>query len=727
MPPPPNSLPGIDVSHWQSTIDWPSVAASGKRFAFMKATEGRTFDDPTYASNRAGAVAAGLIVTAYHFAKPDATAGDAVIEADHFVSVAQIDSGNIIPVLDLEKAGGLNPSKLTAWVLAWLQEVAARTGVKPMIYSGPNFWRTNMGDTQAIADAGYRMWVANWDVSQPDVPGNDWGGQGWTFWQWTDCEHVPGISGCVDSDWYNGTDLGPVTIRRLTVSLNAPNGTVASSPAGITCGATCTALFDPGATVTLTPTPNPGAVFVGWSGACSGTGPCTVAMTADQSVTATFGFTLTTSLAGAGTGTVTSSPAGIVCGSAGSACSAAFPTATVVTLTAAADTGMEFSDWSGDCTGTGACAVTMDAARAVTATFIDAIPPTATIAVPAQLTGPVTITFSEIVHQVTATNVVLRAEGSSSNVPVTFTCTSPKGAEVDCSTGNVVTVVARPSAPLVPGQHYTATVDPADASSPVVDRGGNAAPMTSQDFTAATLVEQTNPAVLLQWRSVANRSAFGGSYTAEHLPGAKASFTFTGNTITWYTVMGPSQGRASVSIDGRFRGVFDDYAPSFQFRVPRTFNRLGPGTHTIAIVPQGRKAVPAATDMQVAVDAFRVGQKLYATPVLATTWHAVRVQGASGGSFAEADLPGSSVSLRFRGTAVDWYTVTGPSEGRAKIYLDGKLVKTVDEYSPHVAYGVKRHIGGLADAVHTLRIVVLGQARRAATGAFVAVDRFVVG
>src|SRR5207249_8313301 len=56
---PPNAIDGIDVSHWQNTIDWAKVAGAGYRFAFHKATEGQTYEDPKYATNRTAANAAG--------------------------------------------------------------------------------------------------------------------------------------------------------------------------------------------------------------------------------------------------------------------------------------------------------------------------------------------------------------------------------------------------------------------------------------------------------------------------------------------------------------------------------------------------------------------------------------------------------------------------------------------------------------------------------------------
>jgi uncharacterized repeat protein (TIGR02543 family) len=148
-------------------------------------------------------------------------------------------------------------------------------------------------------------------------------------------------------------------------------GTVTSSPAGINCGTTCSANYSSGASVTLTPTAASGSTFAGWSGACTGTGACTVSMTAARSVTATFNssattFALSVTKAGAGTGTVMSSPSGINCGTT---CSANYASGTSVMLTASAASGSTFAGWGGACTGTGACTVSMTAARAVTVTF----------------------------------------------------------------------------------------------------------------------------------------------------------------------------------------------------------------------------------------------------------------------------------------------------------------------------------------------------------------------
>jgi len=161
----------------------------------------------------------------------------------------------------------------------------------------------------------------------------------------------------------------------LTVTKNGSgsgSGTVTSSPAGINCGSTCSANYASGTSVTLSYTLLPNTTFGGWGGACSGTAAtCTVSMTQSQTVTATFNstlgsFNLTVAKGGMGTGTVTSSPAGINCGTA---CSATYLSGTSVTLTAQAGTNSTFGGWSGACSGTGTCTVTMNTNQTVTATF----------------------------------------------------------------------------------------------------------------------------------------------------------------------------------------------------------------------------------------------------------------------------------------------------------------------------------------------------------------------
>jgi hypothetical protein len=151
----------------------------------------------------------------------------------------------------------------------------------------------------------------------------------------------------------------------------AGSGTVSSSPGGIACGAACSHAYLDGTYVTLKAAPATGSAFAGWSGGgCSGTGVCIVTVTSATSVTATFSLVpekLTVTRKGDGAGTVTSSPAGVDCGTG---CSHDYDYGTSVTLSASAARGSSFTGWTGACTGEASCVLSMTAARFVKATFL---------------------------------------------------------------------------------------------------------------------------------------------------------------------------------------------------------------------------------------------------------------------------------------------------------------------------------------------------------------------
>jgi len=155
-----------------------------------------------------GARDAGLAVGSYHFANPDSATNDALNEARWFVQQATIESGDVVPVLDFEVSNGLSAAALTTWAQTWLAEVESATGVRPLIYTNPNFWSTSMANSDWFARNGYRLWVAHWtSAAQPGVPAGGWAGNGWTFWQHSSTGTVPGVSGAVDLDRFNGSAL----------------------------------------------------------------------------------------------------------------------------------------------------------------------------------------------------------------------------------------------------------------------------------------------------------------------------------------------------------------------------------------------------------------------------------------------------------------------------------------------------------------------------------------
>lgn len=209
------TVEGIDVASFQhpggAAIDWNAVAASGVRFAIIKATEGpggctgSTYANPWFRGDFTAAGNAGLYRGAYHFARPQLPLSTAADQAAQFVAVAGSLRGgrDLPPVLDLEESCGLSPTDLAAWTRTWLSEVARLTGRVPIIYSGPYFWRTAMADTTWFSVNGYRLWLASYAASPGALPG---GWSAYTMWQYTSTASVPGIVGNVDKNRLGGDE-----------------------------------------------------------------------------------------------------------------------------------------------------------------------------------------------------------------------------------------------------------------------------------------------------------------------------------------------------------------------------------------------------------------------------------------------------------------------------------------------------------------------------------------
>ncbi|MCK9365151.1 MAG: DUF1566 domain-containing protein [Syntrophales bacterium] len=178
-------------------------------------------------------------------------------------------------------------------------------------------WRLpNVNELQSVID---------WSKSGPALPaGHPFTEVAWNrYWTSTSIENLPGSAWQVNLNnggafpanksyelsnayaWPVRTGQETAVNRTLTVAKAGTGaGTVTSAPAGIDCGANCSAAFAAGAQVTLTATPATGSTFAGWSGGgCSGTGICTVTLGSDAAITATFLLALPT-VANAGPGKV---------------------------------------------------------------------------------------------------------------------------------------------------------------------------------------------------------------------------------------------------------------------------------------------------------------------------------------------------------------------------------------------------------------------------------------
>lgn len=213
-------VPGIDVSHWQGEIDWGAVADSGIRFAYMKATEGTSYTDPQFAENYTSSYNQGLIRGAYHFALPGNSGGAA--QARFFVDNGggwSADGQTLPPALDIEynpygeNCYGLDHGEMVDWIANFSTTVKRLTGRFPAIYTTRDWWRQCTGNHGEFGDTS-PLWIANWGRDPYPLP------SGWpvyTVWQYTSTGSVPGISGDVGRDVFNGS---PERLRALAACTN---------------------------------------------------------------------------------------------------------------------------------------------------------------------------------------------------------------------------------------------------------------------------------------------------------------------------------------------------------------------------------------------------------------------------------------------------------------------------------------------------------------------------
>jgi hypothetical protein len=347
---------------------------------------------------------------------------------------------------------------------------------------------------------------------------------------------------------------------------------------------------------------------------------------------------------------------------------------------------------------------------------VDATAPTVTVTNPTTITGVTTVAFSEDVLGA-ATGVALQVVGDATHANVASrSCRSAAGAVVACS-GLVRKVLLTPAPYLMPGQSYAVYVAPS-----VKDAAGNSAGASAAAFRANRYAQENSPAVLQSWRKVGTSYSYGGSYQSDRSAGAQFSYAFTGTSITWFTVTGPTQGTARVYVDNVLKATVNNYAAATHYKVARTVKGLSSARHTLKVVVLGARGSSLGKDTLIALDAIRVGSgAVVATPVTVQSWRAVA---ASGRRWAVSNLAGATSTLRFRGTAISLATILGPDRGLAEIRVDGKLRMTFDGYATTTKYGVLKTVSGLTNAVHTVTVTVKGTKRTASKGTWVAVDFF---
>jgi hypothetical protein len=202
---------------------------------------------------------------------------------------------------------------------------------------------------------------------------------------------------------------------------------------------------------------------------------------------------------------------------------------------------------------------------------------------------------------------------------------------------------------------------------------------------------------------------------------------FKGKAVTWFTVTGPTQGKAEVYVDGVRKTTVNNYSKVAKRGVARTVKGLSKGTHTIEVRVLGKKGAKKAKGTFVVIDGFKVGRKVTTTPaVTGVRWSSASNASADGGAYAVADLKAQTSKLVVRGTAFTLTTAKGRAYGKVSVSVDGAVVKTVDLWAASSSWGVPVTVDGLTDARHTVVVKVLGSRNSKSTGTGVVIDGFSV-
>ncbi len=184
---------GIDVSHYQSIIDWKQIKAQDITFAFVKATEGMSMLDTNFCQNWSDMKEMEISRGAYHFFRPTISSYK---QALNFIKNVQIIPGDLPPVLDVEVVDGVHRNALIPRIKTWLEIIEKEYRVKPIIYTNQKFFNKYLSED--FKD--YPLWIARYSKQKPQIKTGHW-----SFWQYGNRGQLKGINGFVDLNVFNGS------------------------------------------------------------------------------------------------------------------------------------------------------------------------------------------------------------------------------------------------------------------------------------------------------------------------------------------------------------------------------------------------------------------------------------------------------------------------------------------------------------------------------------------
>ena len=192
-----NKIFGIDISHYQGRVEWGKLKKINKEteisFIIMRAAVGEDDEDQEFSTNWYHAKKLNIIRGAYHYYRPDE---NSIKQADNFISIVNLEKGDLPPVLDIEAVPSLQSIKsLKKGLKKWLNKVETHFGIKPIIYTSDSYYKNYLSDTTF---QNYIFWIANFNpVIHPQF-------KKWKIWQFSKTGRIEGINHDVDFNVFNG-------------------------------------------------------------------------------------------------------------------------------------------------------------------------------------------------------------------------------------------------------------------------------------------------------------------------------------------------------------------------------------------------------------------------------------------------------------------------------------------------------------------------------------------
>ncbi len=332
-----------------------------------------------------------------------------------------------------------------------------------------------------------------------------------------------------------------------------------------------------------------------------------------------------------------------------------------------------------------------------------------------QPAGAALIRLARPVAGVNQDGLVIRERDSQRLIGIDLLCKSGN-TDVDCSGSQINAILVLPTLPLRFGQYYQISF-----ASRLLDSQGRTPITGNPVFRAGTTVEDTGAAPLYSWGTRSSSAAFGGSYAVESMSRARATTTFSGNSVTVWTATHSAGGLMDVYIDRVLKATYNTYSPSTHYRVPVTVGGLTNSGHQLDVVVQGVRGSSASRGSDVVIDGLSAPSGSSPNPSFEYGWGIAFSSAFSQRLASSTMTPGATVSLVFRGTSIDVATVRGPFSGIYRVVIDRRIVGDYSDASSR--FGVaSRHFLANGDVLHRISITALGRHTAGSVASAISVD-----